>query len=249
MNYNPLSLKSKVILVVGASSGIGRATAIEASKAGAILILVGRNENRLQEVIEELDGDNNKYIVADITTPVGVESILASLTTIDGLVLSAGKGLTLPVQFATREKFDDIFNVNLFSQVELLRVIYKKKLISKGSSIVVISSLGGLKVFSGSNSIYGASKAALSSFVKYCAKEFSPRKIRVNAICPGMVNTPLIHRGTLSEEQLNADMERYPLKRYGEPIDIAHSALFLLSDASSWITGIDLIVDGGLSIS
>ena len=111
-----------------------------------------------------------------------------------------------------------------------------------------MSSLGGTQVFSGGNGVYGASKAALNSIMKFCAKEFAPRKIRVNSICPGMVDTPLIHRGTVSEEQLQEDMKRYPLKRYGTPKDVAHLAAFLLGDASSWITGQDFIIDGGISI-
>ena len=114
--------------------------------------------------------------------------------------------------------------------------------------MVILSSLGGTQIYSGGNSIYGASKAALNAVMKFCAKEFAPRMIRVNSICPGMVDTPLIHRGTISEEQLKMDMERYPLKRYGRPEDIAHLAIYLLSDASSWVTGQGIIIDGGISI-
>lgn len=113
---------------------------------------------------------------------------------------------------------------------------------------MILASMGGTRVFSGGNSIYGASKAALDSFMKFCAKEFAARKIRVNSICPAMVDTPLIHRGTVSEEQLAEDAKRYPLKRYGQPEDIANAAIYLLSDGSSWVTGTSMIVDGGLSI-
>lgn len=250
-NYNPYSLIGKTILVVGASSGIGQATAIESSRLGASVIAVGRNEERLQQTLSSMyssEETNHQYIIADLLHDEGIENIVSNVSNIDGLMLSAGKGLTLPIQFATREKFDEMFNINFFSQVELLRLLFKKKRLNKGASVVLMSSLGGTQVFSGGNGVYGASKAALNSIMKFCAKEFAPRKIRVNSICPGMVDTPLIHRGTVSEEQLQEDMKRYPLKRYGTPKDVAHLAAFLLGDASSWITGQDFIIDGGISI-
>ncbi|MCM1452586.1 MAG: SDR family oxidoreductase, partial [Clostridium sp.] len=177
------------------------------------------------------------------------EAMAAGLPALDGVALCAGKGLTLPVQFCDRGHFNEIFNLNFFSTAELLRLLYKKKKLAKGASAVILASMGGTRVFSGGNSIYGASKAALDSFMKFCAKEFAARKVRVNSICPAMVDTPLIHRGTVSEEQLAEDAKRYPLKRYGLPEDIANAAAYLLSDASAWVTGTSMIVDGGLSIS
>ena len=250
-NYNPFTLAGKSILIIGASSGIGRATAIECSKLGATVIVVGRNAERLNDTLNNLLIENDKAhkaIVGDILIPKDVNTIIESIPKLDGVLFSAGKGLTLPIQFSTRDKFDEVFNVNFFSQVELLRLIYKKKLVNKEASIVLMASLGGTHIFSGGNGIYGASKAALNSIMRFCAKEFAPRKVRVNSICPGMVDTPLIHRGTVSEEQLHEDMLRYPLKRYGLPEDIAHLAAFLLGDASSWITGQEFIIDGGVSI-
>ena len=248
--YNPFSLSNKKILVTGASSGIGRATAIECSKMGASVCVTARNTERLQETVSSLDGgiENHKSIISDLLKSEDVEKLVSELDFLDGVVLCAGKGLTLPFQFASRDKFDDIFNINFFATVELLRILYKKKKLNKGSSVVILSSLGGTQIYSGGNSIYGASKAALNAVMKFCAKEFAPRMIRVNSICPGMVDTPLIHRGTISEEQLKMDMERYPLKRYGRPEDIAHLAIYLLSDASSWVTGQGIIIDGGISI-
>lgn len=246
---NPFSLEEKTVLVTGASSGIGRATAIEAAKAGAKLILVARNQARLDETISSLEGEGHLAISADLTTDEGIAKVCGSSDKLDGAVFCAGKGLTLPVQFCDREHFDEIFNLNFFSTAELLRLLYKQKKITKGASVVLISSMGGTKVFSGGNSIYGASKAALDSFMKFAAKEFAARKVRVNSICPAMVDTPLIHRGTVSEEQLAEDVKRYPLKRYGQPEDIAYAALYLLSPASAWVTGTSMIVDGGLSIS
>ena len=252
-SYNPFTLKGKTILVVGASSGIGQATAIECSKLGANVIAVGRDEERLRQTLAEMpiitDGCKHQYIIADLLNDEDINKLVSVVPNIDGLMLSAGKGLTLPIQFATREKFDEMFNINFFSQVEVLRLLFKKKKLNKSASVVLMSSLGGTKMFSGGNGVYGASKAAMNSIMRFCAKEFAPRRIRVNSICPGMVDTPLIHRGTVSEEQLQEDVKRYPLKRYGLPEDIAHLASFLLGDAASWITGQDFVIDGGVSIN
>lgn len=247
---NPFSLEGKTIFVTGASSGIGKAIAVECSKMGATLIITARDETRLKDTFAQLSGKEreHQWVIADLLNVEEMDDLLDKVIKVDGLVLCTGKGLTLPIQFATKEKFDDIFNINFFAPIELLRLLYKQKKLNKLASVVMLASLGGTRVYSGGNSIYGASKAALNSTMKFCAKEFAPRKIRVNSICPGMVDTPLIHRGTVSEEQLKEDMGRYPLKRYGVPEDIAYAAIYLLSDASSWVTGMDMVVDGGISI-
>lgn len=246
---NPFSLQAKTILVTGASSGIGKATATLVSKLGATVVLVARDKMRLDETLSDLSGEGHIVFPADLTDERQLCNLIDTLPSLDGAVLCAGKGLTLPVQFCDRAHFDKIFNLNFFSTVEVMRLLYKKKRIVKNASIVLMASMGGTRIFSGGNGIYGASKAALDSFMKFAAKEFAARKVRVNSICPAMVETPLIHRGTVSEEQLANDVKRYPLKRYGQPSDIANAAAFLLSDASSWITGTSMIVDGGLSIS
>ena len=178
-----------------------------------------------------------------------MDDLVGQLGVLDGVVLCAGKAMTLPFQFNTNEKVKDIFEVNFFAQVNLLRLLYKKKLVKKEGSIVIISSIAGNYDISIGHSAYGASKAAINSVMKYCAKEFAARKIRVNSICPGMVETPLIHRGTVSAEQLEKDKANYLLKRYGQPEDIAYAAIYLLSNASSWVTGQDLKVDGGVNLN
>lgn len=245
--YNPFTLEGKRILITGASSGIGRQTAIECSKDGASLIITGRNEARLTDTFNSLESnaEGHKMVIADLLKQEDIERLVQEAGQIDGVVLCSGKSMTLPVQFATREKFDDVFNTNFFSPIELLRLLYKKKSLNNGCSVVIIDSIGGVKAFMPGNSVYGASKAALNSMMHFCAVEFAPRKIRVNCVCPGMVETPLIHRGTITEEQLEKDRRRYPLKRYGKPEDIAYACIYLLSDASSWVTGQDLFVDGG----
>ena len=248
MEYNnPFSLQGKTILVTGASSGIGQATAITCTQMGADVVITGRDAERLQATAD-LMGEAKGQIVADLIVQEDVEKLVAALPPLDGAVLCAGNSTTLPLQFGTREKFDDMFDVNFFAPVELLRLMYKKKVLQKGASVVLIASIGGTHSFMPGNGVYGASKAALNSVMKYAAREYASRKVRVNSICPGMVDTPLIHRGTITEEQLAEDTKRYPLGRYGRPDDIAHGAIYLLSDASSWLTGHDLVIDGGFSI-
>ena len=249
MGYNPFSLEVKTILVTGASSGIGKQIAIECSRMGATIIATARNQERLQQTLDELEaGPNHQMVLADLTIQSDIESLVDECPAINGIALCSGMGLTLPMQFATREKMDDVFNTNFFAPFELLRLLYKKKKIQKQGAVVVLSSLGGTQIFSGSNGIYGASKAALSSAMMFCAKEFASRKVRVNCICPGMVDTPLIHRGTVSDEQLKENEKLYPLGRYGKPEDIAFAAVYLLSDAASWVTGQSFVLDGGISI-
>jgi len=247
MDYNPFSLQGKTILVTGASSGIGQATAVACTRMGADVIITGRDAERLQAT-NEMMGGGKGLLIADLTVRDDVERVVASLPHLDGAVLCAGNSTTLPLQFGTREKFDEMFDVNFFAPVELLRMMYKKKVLQKGASVVLIASIGGTHSFMPGNGVYGASKAALNSVMKYAAREYASRKVRVNSICPGMVDTPLIHRGTITEEQLAEDAKRYPLGRYGHPDDIANGTIYLLSDASAWLTGHDLVIDGGFSI-
>lgn len=249
MSYNPYSLEGKSILVTGASSGIGQKTAIECSKLGARLFIVGRNEERLQETFSQLEGEGHSKIMAELTSADDLETMLASLPVLDGVVLCAGiGGTTRPFLFCTKDKFSSVFEVNVFSTAELLRLLVKKKKMAKNSSVVMVSSIGGVRVYNPGNGVYGSSKSALNSIMKFCAVELAPKKIRVNSVNPGMVHTKLIENGTISEEQRELDIEKYPLKRYGETIDVALGIIYLLSDASSWVTGHSLVIDGGLTI-
>lgn len=247
-NYNPFSLNGKTILVTGASSGIGRATAIECSKLGAKLIITGRNAERLNETMEMLSGEGHTLVTGDLTSQEDIDKIVSGTGKINGLVLCAGKGMTSPFPFSTRDKYAEIFDVNFFAPVELLRLLVKKKKMEKDSSVVMVSSIGGNGSYSLGNGVYGASKAALSSTMKFCARELATKKIRVNTVTPGMVNTKLITGGAISEEQHQLDMQKYPLKRYGEPEEIAWAIIYLLSDASAWVTGHSLVIDGGITI-
>ena len=215
---------------------------------GARVIITARNEDRLKKTLSQLEGDGHRMLMAELTQQEELEKLVNAIDTVNGVVLCAGKGMTSPFPFSTRDKYDSVFDVNFFAPVELLRLLVKKKKLEKESSVVFVSSIGGIKSFQLGNGIYGASKAALNSTMKFCARELAAKKIRVNAVNPGMVNTQLIQSGAISEEQLKVDMERYPLKRYGEPQDIAYGIIYLLSDASSWVTGHSLVIDGGVTV-
>ncbi len=196
----------------------------------------------------QMEGTWNLAVIADLTQQDQLEHLLEQLPLVDGVVLCAGQGTVVPFKMADRKKIDPIFEINYFAPVELLRMLLKKKKLANGASVVFVSSIGGIDSITIGNSIYGASKAALNSAMRFCALELSPKKIRVNSVCPGMVNTKLIKGGAVSEEQHQADMQKYPLKRYGEPEDIANGIIYLLSDAASWVTGHSLVIDGGYTL-
>ena len=253
MPYNPFSLEGKTILVTGASSGIGRTTAIECSKLGASIVATARNKERLLVVMTELDttiGQHHQMIIADMNLPEGVKDLIEQIPEIDGLSSNVGISLgSVPIKFISEEAIEEVWQLNTVSQVRLIRDLFKKKKLKKNSSVVITSSVGGVTAFNVGNSVYGMSKAALDSFMKFCAVDFASRGIRCNSVCPGMIETPMNNgEGTLNEEDYNKDKEHYLLKRYGKPEEVAWTTTFLLSDASSFITGVSLRVDGGLSI-
>lgn len=248
MSYNPFSLADKTILITGASSGIGKSCAIECSKMGAKLIITGRNEQRLSETMNGLEGSGHKAVLADVSTEDGVKSLISELPKLDGIILAAGIVEMWPVLFATRERFNKIFDTNLFSPIEIVRSIIKKKLYNPGLSVVAIDSIAGTSDFCPANGIYGAGKAALASFLKFVALENASKKIRINTISPGMILTPMHTGGSVEAEKLEETVQKVPMKRWGKPEDIAYGAIYLLSDASSYLTGSDIKIDGGYTI-
>ena len=246
--YNPFSLENKTILVTGASSGIGRAIAIECAKMGAKVVVTGRNETRLQETHSLLEGDQPDYIVADLSVNEDVVRVSKELSTLNGLVNCAGLTKVAPFPFATRDSFEEVMNVNFFAPTELTRLLVKSKKIGKGSSIVFISSVSGVYCSAIASSIYSASKGAVNGLVKGIALDLASKGIRVNCVNPGMIDTHIFSEGKITQEQLKEDMERYPLKRYGKPEEVAYAVIYLLSDASSWTTGSNLLIDGGYTL-
>ena len=248
--YNPFSLQGKTILITGASSGIGRTTAIECSKLGANVCITGRDADRLDETFSALHGDANSHIkiVADLTNESELQQLVDLLPILDGCVNNAGVGKMLPLQFYSTEVLENIFGINTFAPMLLMKYLVKKKKLKNSSSVVFTASISGYNNVAPANGIYGSSKAALSAYMKYAALELAGKGIRCNAVHPGRVNTPLIENRLISQEDMLKDLEMYPLKRYAQPEEVAYAVIYLLSDAASFVTGSDLVIDGGRSL-
>lgn len=247
--YNPYSLEGKTILVTGASSGIGRRTAIECSKLGANLIISARNETRLIETLESLEGEGHKMIIADLAETSNIEALVNELPKIDGFSCNAGVAITQPIGFYKEDEIERVFKVNTFSMMMLTKFLVKKKKLNKGASIVYTASIGNVYSAGVANGIYGASKCAIDGFMRTAAVELAPKGIRCNSVNPGMVETAIMDTNArITAEQFEEDKKKYPLGRYGNPEDIAWAIIYLLSDASSWITGTALKIDGGHTI-
>lgn len=248
MSYNPFSLEGKTVLVTGASSGIGRATAILCSKLGASIIITARNEERLNETFTQLEGNNNKCVISDISTAEGISFLLNEVAELDGLVNNAGINKILPIQFVNEKELMNTMQINALSPILLTQGLIKKKKIRKGGSIVFVSSIAGHTRSSVGNSMYCASKGTISGFVKCVTKELVVKSIRCNEVLPGQIDTLIMSQGAVSDEQMSALASHIPMKRLGEPEEVAAGIAFLLSDAASYITGSSLIIDGGLSV-
>jgi NAD(P)-dependent dehydrogenase (short-subunit alcohol dehydrogenase family) len=246
-NYNPFSLASKTVLVTGASSGIGQETAIVCAKLGAKVVITGRNEERLSETFNALEGDGHQMIVADLNKDEDIDFLVRECPILDGMVNNAGISKSKPIQFVKRSDLEEIFATNVFGLTLLVKGMLKSKKINKNGSIVFTSSLSSRMTAAGL-SVYAATKAAVCGLMRTCAIELGSKGIRSNAVLPGMVETKLIHRGTYSEEDRQSDRNNYPLGRYGKSEDIAFGIAYLLSDASKWITGTELVIDGGRSL-
>ena len=246
MNYNPFSLEGKTILVTGASSGIGRATAVECSKMGAKLVVTGRNAGNLQETIDLLEGEGHLQIIADLSSSDGIQSLVEATAVLDGLVNNAGYNVMQLMPFIKEEEANRIFRVNSLAPILLTNQIVKKKKIRNGGSIVFTSSISSIGICTPGNCLYSATKGALSAFMKNAAIDLASKKIRCNAVVPGMVETALMsEKSFITDEQWEANRQIYPLKRFGCPKDVALGIVYLLSDASSWVTGTELVIDGG----
>ena len=189
-------------------------------------------------------------LVADMSSSEGIEALVNSISALDGLSSNAGMAVgNKPIKFVKDDDIQAIMQTNTYSHAILAKLLFKKKLLNKNASCVFTASIGGTCSYGPGNTIYGMSKAALESFVKYAAIEFAPRGIRCNNVCPGMIETPLINLDALTDEDKAIDAEKYLLKRYGQPIEVARTTAFLLSDASSFITGTSIVVDGGYTVN
>ena len=250
MSYNPFSLENKTVLVTGASSGIGRATAIECSRMGATVIITARNQQRLQDTFDALDctfGQNHQQYIADLSREDEIIMLADSLPVLDGVSLNAGIVKTLPIKHIKHEALSEVLNINMIAPVLLIQRLLKKKRLQRGSSVVFTSSIGGVMISTVGNTMYGISKGGLHAFMRGLAVEMASIGIRSNSVNPGFVATGILSAGVISEEQLKNNMSHYPLGRFGKPEDIAYAIIYLLSDASSWVTGTSLVIDGGVT--
>ena len=247
MSDSPFSLQNKKILITGASSGIGRETAVQCSKMGAFIIATGRNTERLNQTMISLEGKDHQKVIADLTEDI--IKIVDELPILDGIVHSAGIVSLTPFTYLQEDELQRIMQVNFYSPVLLTQEILKRKKLSRSASVVFVSSLAGNVIASKGNSAYCASKTALIGMVKVMALELASRRIRVNSIQPGMVRTAMMNTflDSLTPEQLTEDERKYPLG-YGSPEDVANAAVYFLSDASKWVTGTSIILDGGFSL-
>lgn len=245
---NPFSLEGKTILVTGAASGIGRATAIQCAEMGAKVILVDLNEQGLKDSMALIPRDDTEYRALDLTDLDKLIEMVGTLSKLDGVASNAGIVLSLLAKFSEPKDMERIFKINTFSHINLIQQLIAQKKLNKGASIVFTSSMSGVYCGLAGGSLYGATKSAILGYTKALAIELAPRGIRVNTIHPGMIETPLTSGTALSKELLEEDAKNYPLGRYGKPEEIAYSIVYLLSDATVWMTGSQLLIDGGYSV-
>lgn len=243
--FNPFSLKGKTVLITGASSGIGRETAIVCSKMGASVVITGRNEDRLNETLVGLDGEGHVAIVADLTLAEDIDSIVQQIPSLTGVVHCAGIGDRSLLKMVKENDITKVMRTNFESPVLLQKALLKKKKLAYSASIVFVASRAPFAPTVG-NGIYAASKGALIAYAKVLGLEVANQLMRVNCVCPAMVWTELVERdAALTGVDYHEAEKSYPLKRYGRPDDIANLIVYLLSDASSWMTGSCIDITGG----
>ena len=248
---NPYSLEGKTVLVTGAGSGIGRATSIECSKLGATMMLVDINPDTVKETLGLLANQElpHQIFVCDLTKDESLEELVANVPLLNGLVNNAGINKLLPPNFINRNDIERIFSINTFAPIFLTQKLLKKKKLAPESSIVFTSALAGVFSVSPANSMYSASKGAINGFMKNLALDLAAKKIRCNSVNPGMIETDILRQGAVSSEQIEENKKKFPLGRWGKPVEIARGIIYLLSDASSWTTGTTLVIDGGVLLA
>lgn len=248
--YNPFSLAGKTVLITGGAGGIGCATARTCIQQGARVILTDIREDALQSALTSLPasltGEPNLCFTADLTNAEQLAALVDFCPAIDGLVCNAGVMKLTLTQFITEEELLRIQKINLNAPIMLTRSLLKKKMIKKGGSIVFTASAAGVYRVSIGNGIYATTKCGIDAFMRTVALEFGPKGIRCNSVNPGMVETALI--GSFTEEEKQKEMQNYPLRRFAKPEDIAYGIAYLLSDASSFVTGTALKIDGGMTL-
>ena len=250
--FNENLFKGKIILITGATSGIGYESSIALSKLGAKLIIIGRSINKLKSLKNCLE-KTSKVVTydVDLSKPNSCKNLIESLPEewlpLDGLFHSAGDILLKPISLSKEEEFDKLARVSLNSTLDIARLVTKKKYFANKSSIVLMSSISSVLSTTGI-SYYSAIKSSINSICRSMAIEFSPREIRVNTILAGAIETSMQKKleSKLSSEFIDKYRNKH-LLGFGEPSDIANMVCFLLSPGSRWITGSSMIVDGGYS--
>ena len=245
---NPFSLENKTILITGAASGIGKSTAIQCVGMGAKVVLFDLNQEGLNTVKETLPEGTAEVHALDLTNLDALCQTIAQLPKLDGVASNAGIFYSMLARFSEKSDMEKIFQINTFSHINLVQQLILQKKLQKQASIVFTSSMSGVFCGAVGGSLYGATKSALAGYAKALALELAPKGIRVNTVHPGMVETPLIHSTSLSQDVLEEDAKNYPMGRYGKPEEIASAIVYLLSDATVWMTGTQLLIDGGFSL-
>ena len=242
-------LTGKTILVTGASSGIGRQAAIDCAAMGANIIITGRNEERLRQTYIQLSGKDHQAITCDLLSDTSILSLVQNIRSLDGVVHCAGIVKPFPVQFLNKQKIDETLLTNFYATVSLTSALFKAKKINDSASLVFLSSITGQYPGKGS-AMYAASKAGIEAFAKTVAAEYAHKNIRANCISPAMVKTPMYDYSSEGEfkDVMDKHIAQYPLG-VGYPEDVANAIIFLLSQASRWITGINIFMDGGYILS
>jgi NAD(P)-dependent dehydrogenase (short-subunit alcohol dehydrogenase family) len=244
--YNPFSLEGKTILVTGASSGIGRAIAIECSKSGATVYLTARNKERLEETMSSMETGEHRIITADLTNQQEIANLAETVEKLDGIVLNSGINDKSIIKKLDNEFISMMMDTNFSGPAMLMQALLKNKKINKTASIVFMSSISAFYP-SVSNAMYAASKAAINQFAKVLALEVLTLKARVNCIQPAFVETEMLKKYTL-DNVIDEIRANYPLGRFAKPEEIAYAALYYLSDASQLVTGTSLVIDGGYTL-
>lgn len=250
--FNPFSLEGRNILITGASSGIGRQCAIDCSKMGARVVAIGRNEARLSATLDQMEGKGHACYTYDLSNLDGikplVEQIVAENEKLGGIICAAGVERTKPFKLFSPMDYEEVMTVNTLSAFELVRHATSVKCFDQTGGVIFISSITSIIARTGT-AAYSASKGALVSGARVFAAELAKRKIRVNCISPGTILTPLMQNylSQLSDEDYRKRIGGFPLG-LGETTDVSSACIWLLSDASRWVTGQNLVVDGGYTI-
>ncbi len=242
---NAFDLTGKKILVTGASSGLGKQSAITLSNYGAQLFITGRNTERLQKTFDQLEGDHHSQIIADLTDLDQINKLVEAMPKLNGILYSTGVSSIIPAGFVKPEELDRVMEANFKTTVNLNTAILKKKKIEKGGSILFITTISTTYPFVG-GSLYVSSKAALEGYARVLTLELAQKKIRINCLRPAFVKGPMLDdtEKQLSKEIIEQIDAKQPLG-LGKPEDVAHAVVFFLSDASKWITGTNIILGGG----